>query len=302
MLAMLQQLIRTTVRTGRQSETLIMLNAAQLIAMQKSNPSTCINDYEFKAFSQWGEDGIIQYLINNLDIKHRSFIEFGVEDFFESNCRFLMINDFWSGFVIDGSQGNIDKIKASYYIFKHPLQTKCSFITKDNICSLLEESGFPKDLGILSVDIDGIDYFVFESLEAWKPAIYIFEYNSLFGKDLPLSVPYDAGFQRTQKHYSNIYWGASLAAFDQLAVKRGYSIVGVNKAGSNAFYVRNDLLNDRVKATTVDECYRPMSFRESRDQNGKLTFLDGQAKVDLVKDLPLVNVVTGEKLTVGDIA
>jgi hypothetical protein len=297
-----EKLIRNTVRIGRQSETAIMLQADSLIKLNKMQSSNNINDYEFRAFSQWGEDGIIQYLVNNLNIEHKSFIEFGVEDFFESNCRFLMMHDYWSGFVIDGSQKNIDKIKSSNYFFKYQLEAKCSFITKENICDILEKSGLPKDLGILSVDIDGIDYFVFEQLSAWKPAIYIFEYNSLFGSTLPVSVPYDPAFQRTQKHSSNVYWGASLPAFDHLAVSRGYSLVGVNMAGSNAFYVRNDLLNERVVATNIDDCYRPMSFRESRDEKGDLTFLSGQGKVELVKDLPLVNVVSGENITVGDVA
>jgi hypothetical protein len=302
MLDKIKKLIRNTVRIGRQTETAIMLHAESLIKINNMQSSNNINDYEFRAFSQWGEDGIIQYLIHNLNIEHKSFIEFGVEDFFESNCRFLMMHDHWSGFVIDGSQKNIDKIQSSNYFFKYQLEAKCSFITKENICDLLEQSGLPKNLGILSVDIDGIDYFVFEQLSAWKPAIYIFEYNSLFGNALPVSVPYDPAFQRTQKHYSNVYWGASLPAFDQLAVSRGYSLVGVNMAGSNAFYVRNDLLNDRVVATSVEDCFRPMSFRESRDEQGRLTFLTGQNKLDLVKDLPLVNVVSGEIITVADAA
>jgi hypothetical protein len=294
--------VRSGFRNIRQSEANLINSGKLLINSQIGLNSTDIKDYEFKIFSQWGEDGIIQYLVRNLAIFEESFIEFGVEDFFESNCRFLMMNNFWRGFIIDGSKTNINKLESSYYYFRYDLQAVDRFITKDNICSILNSSGFSKNLGIISIDIDGIDYFVFESLVEWRPSIYIFEYNSLFGKDAPVSVPYDPKFYRTDKHWSNVYWGASLAAFDGLAQERGYSLVGVNSAGSNAFYVRNDLLNDKVKATTIDDCYRPMCFRESRDQSGKLTFKAGRDKIDLVRDMPLTNVRTGEELRVADVA
>ncbi len=301
-IAKIKSYLQAGVRSMRQTEAVLINNGRMLINSQFALTSNDIVDYEFKIFSQWGEDGIIQYLVRNLEIENKTFIEFGIEDFFESNCRFLMMKDFWSGFVIDGSDRNIAKLHSSYYFFQYELATCCSFITKENINDLLAKSKFDKNVGIISVDIDGVDYHIFEAMAEWRPAIYIFEYNSNFGKTAPIAVPYDPAFVRQEKHYSNQYWGASLAAFDHLAKQRGYSIVGVNGAGSNAFYVRNDLLNDRVKATSVDACFRNMSFRDSRDRDGNLTFAGKDRRRAMMADMPVVNVVTSEILKVSDIA
>jgi len=258
-------------------------------------------DAEFKVFSQWGEDGIIQYLTRHIEIKHHTFIEFGVEDFFEANCRFLLVKDLWRGFVIDGSQKNISRLKASYFYWKYPLRGNASFITRENVEGLLEESGFDKDLGILSVDIDGVDYYVLERLEQWKARILIVEYNGVFGSKSPVSVPYAADFTRNAKHHSNLYYGASLPAFYALASSRGYALVGVNSAGSNAFFVRRELLSEAVREVSVEECFRDSCFRESRDRAGHLTFASGRKRLELIGDLPLVNVVTGSDLKVRDL-
>lgn len=293
--------ILAAARSTRQTESAMINQGRILCELHANKQSNELSDYEFKVFSQWGEDGIIQYLVRNIPNIKKQFIEFGIEDFFEANCRFLLMKDFWEGFVIDGSQDNLYSLRNSYYYWRHQLVDCCSFITKDNICDLLSKSNFDKDLGIISVDIDGIDYYVFEALSEWTPAIYIFEYNSLFGKDLPVTVPYDAAFTRNTAHYSNQYWGASLPAFHHLATLRGYSLVGTNTAGNNAFYVRNDLLNERIVAKSLESSFTSMSFRESRDEQGKLTFLSGSDRQALIADLPLVNVATGAKLFVRDL-
>jgi hypothetical protein len=123
----------------------------------------------------------------------------------------------------------------------------------------------------------------------------------VFGIDRPVSVPYRADFQRTAQHASNTYYGASLAAFFHLATSRGYALVGVNSVGSNAFFVRGDLLNDRVRETNLVACYRSSCFREGRDADGRLSFLSGAQRRAPIMHLPLVDVVSGETLTVGDL-
>ena len=272
-----------------------------LSQLQREARRTHLWEYEFKVFSQWGEDGIIQHLVNHLNISNRTFIEFGVEDFHESNCRFLMMKDRWSGFVIDGSSDNIQRLKSSYFFWQYQLACKTSFITRDNVAALLEESGFQKDLGLLSVDIDGVDYHVLEALGAWRPAILVVEYNDAFGFERPVTVPYDAQFVRARKHSSNQYWGANLPAFCHLAQARGFALVGINSVGSNAFFVRRDLLNERVPEVSLAACSRPATFRDSRDAQGTLTFLSGNARAEAIVDMPLIDVATGATLTVGDL-
>ena len=261
-----------------------------LSSLNESKITNNLKNYEFKVFSQWGEDGIIQYLIKSIEIKNKTFIEFGVEDFFESNCRFLLIKDDWKGFCIDGSKAKIQNLKNSYFYWKHHIEAVDKFITKENIEDILATSGFAKDLGILSVDLDGNDYFILEAIISFRPRILICEYNSLFGSSRKISIPYQADFQRTNAHHSNLYWGASLAAMTYCAHNKGYSLVGTNTAGINAFYVRNDLLNNNVQVLSVEEAYSSSNYRESRDEYGNLSYITSDRKLELIKGFPVFEV------------
>jgi hypothetical protein len=301
LLRKLGDLLRRYLHLDRQLDQIKINQGLILTELQKSRNSELISEYEFKIFSQWGEDGIIQYLINNIVIKNKTFIEFGVEDFSESNCRFLLMKDRWSGYVIDGSQANMDRLQRSYYYWSHPLKSKTSFITRENVPRLLDESGLDRDLGILSVDIDGNDYHVLEALDAWRASIIIVEYNALFGQHHAVTVPYDAAFIRTKAHSSNVYYGASLQAFYHLLKARGYALVGVNGVGSNAFFIRRHLLNERVKEVAVDSCRWGPTFREARDANGGLSFTDPRSSLTGMASMPLIDTITGQRLTVADI-
>jgi len=260
-----------------------------------------LTNYEFKIFSQWGEDGIIQHLTQNIEIKHKTFIEFGVEDFFESNCRFLLQKDNWDGFVIDGSSRNIERLKGSYFYWKHSINALCSFITRENIDQLLSISGFDKDVGVLSVDIDGVDYFVLEKLAAWTPRILIVEYNAIFGVNRAVSVPYSSTFVRANMHYSNLYYGASLPAFVHLANKMNMALVGINSAGSNAFFVRRDLLNEIVPEVSIGDCFVGAKFREGRDASGALNYQSGREGLNPIMQLPVIDVINQATLKVEDL-
>ncbi|TMJ17511.1 MAG: hypothetical protein E6G92_14460 [Alphaproteobacteria bacterium] len=279
----------------------VRINQGRILAeLNRSARRETLADYEFKVFSQWGEDGIIQHLIANLDIPDRTFVEFGVEDFSESNCRFLMMKDNWRGFVIDGSEKNIARLRSGSYFWKHDLRAINAFITRENIAELIATSGFD-EIGILSVDIDGVDWHVLAALEHLRPAILIVEYNGVFGPTATVTVPYDAAFFRTSAHHSNIYYGASLGAFDWLARRRGYSLVGGNSAGSNAFFVRDDLLNDVVRPASIGATFRPTPFREARDRSGALTFPRESERRAIIADMPLEDVTNGSMLTVADL-
>jgi len=270
----------------------VKINQGKILSLLNESKATSnLKDYEFKVFSQWGEDGIIQHLTKSIEIKNKTFIEFGVEDFFESNCRFLLMKDDWKGFVIDGSKSNIQRLKNSYFYWKHHLNAVDKFITKENIEDILATSGFENDLGILSIDLDGNDFFILEAINNFHPRILICEYNPYFGGHRKITIPYQADFYRTIAHHSNLYWGASLAAMTYLADKKGYSLVGTGTfGGSNAFYVRNDLLNEKVKVLSVEAAYSPSNSRESRDEEGNLTFITGDKRLEVIKGLPVYEV------------
>ncbi|MBX3593340.1 hypothetical protein [Sphingomonas sp.] len=279
----------------------VLVNQGRLLcATYKDAEFSCLQDAEFQIFSQWGEDGIIQYLTQNIEIEHKTFVEFGVETFREANCRFLMQKDFWSGMVIDGSTKHIAKIKNSNFFWRHDLTAIEAFISRENIAELIDRAPL-KGIGILSVDIDGVDYFVLEALGHLKPAIIIVEYNGLFGPTATVSVPYSADFWRTKAHHSNLYYGASIAAFDYLLASRSYKLVGGNMAGNNAFFVREDLLTDKIRPVSVADAFRETSFAEGRRADGTLDFVRGLDRRAAIADLPLYDVNSGETLRVSDL-
>jgi len=251
-----------------------------------------LGDIEFKVFSQFGDDGIIQWLVHCLGIKERTFIEFGVGDYRESNTRFLLMNNNWSGLVIDGSQTNVDRIIASEFYWQHNLTAKCAFINTKNINELLSSPSLGPSLGLLHIDLDGNDYWILEVLEM-LPAILILEYNSVFGVDRAISVPYDPMFQRSRAHYSNLYYGASLPALHNLATSRGYAFVGCNNAGNNAYFVRRDRMMDPVREVSLNQGFVSSKYRESRGQNGQLTYLTGDDRLQLIRGLRVINTTTG---------
>ena len=259
-----------------------------------SSPTDKIQDSEYRVFSQWGEDGIIQFLINKIQIQNKFFVEFGVEDYLQSNTRFLLMNNNWSGLVIDGSEKNIEYIKNDAIYWAHNLKAECAFITKENINSLLEKNGVKGDIGILSVDIDGNDYWVWQAISCITPCIVICEYNSIFGPTAKVTTDYREDFVRDKKHHSNIIYGASIAALITIADEKGYQLVAGNKAGNNVFFVRDDLMKNLQKLT-INEMYKKSQFRESKDDKGKLTFDNFEERLDKIKD-EIIYDITSKKL------
>ena len=255
---------------------------------------------QFRVFSQWGEDGLLQYLVSNIKFCNNKFIEFGVEDYYESNTRFLLSNNNWSGLIIDGDPENINKIKKDTIYWASNLIAINQFITKDNINEIIKSNGFAGNIGILSIDIDGNDFWIFKAIDVVKPDLIIIEYNSIFGCDFPLSVPYDKNFVRSKKHYSNIYYGASIRALNDLAVQRGYSLIASNDAGNNLFFLRKEILGD-IKPLSVEEAFKKSVFRESKNFDGQLSYLNYDERVKLISDLELINTNTEEIVHLKDL-
>lgn len=282
----ISQLSELEARVQYVQEALGRIEARQLAGLQLPR----LRDHEFKVYSQWGEDGIIQYLVRRLDIACKTFVEFGVESYVESNTRFLLRNDNWSGLVIDGSESNIDFIRKDNIYWRHDLTAVQSFITRDNINRLISEHGLRGEIGLLSVDIDGNDYWVWEAIDVVDPVIVVVEYNARFGADRAVTVPYDAGFVRAKAHPSMIYYGASLKAFHKLAARKGYALVGCNSAGNNAFFVRRDAMPADFPDLSAEEAFVRNRFRELRDVEGQLLFGSWDEERKILDSLPLVEI------------
>lgn len=277
-----------------ENEAVKLLQAKGIIHQMKQGYGSVkdLAEIEFSVFSQIGDDGIIQYLIHQLNIKNRYFVEFGVQNYIESNTRFLLLNDNWSGLIYDGSSENIQFIQNDYYYWKYNLNARSLFITAENINQAFIEDKVPAEPGILHIDIDGNDYWIWKSIEVIQPIIVIMEYNSGFGSDRSVTVPYHPAFERYTAHYSGLYFGASLQALCDLAEEKGYAFVGSNSYGNNAYFVKMTELNG-LKTVTCKEGYRESFARQNKDIEGKFTYRLDSEVLKEIKDLELINTRTG---------
>jgi len=278
-----------------------VLTARLLVEQVRSHgPYEDLRDAEFKVFSQFGDDGILQYLLHHVDVRSDSFVEFGVEDYLESNTRFLLVHDNWRGLVIDGNRAHVDAIRASEMYARHELTAVHAFVDRDNIDGLIERAGFRGELGVLSIDIDGNDYWVWERITVVEPAIVVVEYNSVFGRDRAVTIPYDPRFDRVRAHYSHLYFGCSLKALCRLAERKEYAFVGSNSSGLNAYFVRQDRLG-RVPVRTAEEGYVASRFRESRGPDGRLNFVTGADRRRLIEDMVVHDLERGVEVRIRDL-
>ena len=262
-----------------------------------------LQEVEFRVSSQWGQDGIIDWLIERAEIPAtaQTFIEFGVEDYRQSNTRFLLQNRNWRGLIMDGDPAVVAAVNSDGLMWRYDLTVRPAFITRSNIQDLISEGGFAGEIGLLSIDIDGNDYWIWEALQTIRPIICICEYNAVFGDIHPTSTPYDPRFNRSTAHPSNLYFGTSIAALRSLAAKKGYRFAGTNSAGNDAFFVREDYAGRVVDDALESVRSLPSLFRESRDGAGRNTHIGGLERLRQISDLPVVQVETGEVIALSDL-
>ena len=295
--------IKKIIGIGKSSNEIQKLAIGKLLLKRnKLKKIEKIEDIEFKIFSQFGDDGIIQFLIDKLEIdyEYQNFIEFGVEDYSEANTKFLLLNNNWSGLILDSSNENIENIKKKIFFWKFELEAIKSFITKENINSVITNSNINrKKIGILSIDIDGNDYWVWKEINVIDPLIVIVEYNSTFGFEKKISIPYKQDFERSKAHHSNLYWGASIEALKYLAKQKGYKFLTTNSAGNNAYFIKENIF-DKIKLDLKKNTYQS-KFRESRDESGKKTFINYDQRLSIIGHLEVEDVETNKLYKISEL-
>lgn len=297
----MRRLLNRFRRTSEATDDRVREQIGALHSYILKNEDSSLEDAEFRVFSQFGEDGIIQFLINHVPIENEVFVEFGVQDYREANTRFLLVHDNWRGLIMDSGRDHIEWLKRGELLWRHTLDARSVMVTRDNIDRILTEAGITGDIGLLSIDIDGNDYWVLEAISVIAPRILIVEYNSTFGKERAVTVPYRQDFDRSVAHFSKLYWGASLPALTYLAERKGYSLVGGNTAGNNAFFVRDDVVGE-LRTVTAEEVWRDSRFRESLGEHGEPTYLSSrEEKLRRIADLPVVDVLSDEVIPIRDI-
>lgn len=277
----------------KQLNEIKILNGLNILDQKKIDGSN-INKHELKIFSQFGEDGIIDFLIKKIETKSKNFIEFGVEDYNESNTKFLLEARNWAGEIYETNKEHINNIKNQDLYWRYNLSVKNVFVTKKNINLLVKnflEKNNINQLGLLSIDIDGVDYWIWKELTVTNPEIVIIEYNARLGYEKSIVVPYEENFQRLKKHHSSIYFGASLNALYKLGIEKGYSLVGTNLNGSNAFFIKKDLIKKSgLLELKPIECFNINSFNELRSKSGSLLERNVKIEDDIIKKMSFVEV------------
>lgn len=278
------------------------LNVARLLVQNQAHQKpNRLRDVGFKVFSQFDEDGVIQYLVGLMPEIPQFFVEIGVEDYRESNTRLLLEKDNWRGLILDSGPEASVFLRESGLDIMRTIDFRQAFITTENIERLLD--GVPKDLGLLSIDIDGMDYHIWRAIQGVRPAIVSVEYNSTFGPKAKVTVPYQPDFTRSSHHFSELCYGASLAALADLGDEKGYALVGTS-TGPNAFFVRRALLatlpEGVLPEVSVEEAYYEARYRESKTQDGSYSYLsDAASRRQAMADAKILDLVTNEIMTVG---
>ncbi len=211
----------------------------------------------FKLLSQNEEDGIIHAIFDTVGEGSRRFVEIGAGTN-GGNSGFLASECGWSGMMLEASSRRTDRLKMRF----EPMGVACltDWAACENINDLIRDSGCEGEIDLLSIDIDGNDYWIWEAVTACSPRLVIIEYNSLFGPDRAVVVPYDPEFDRHQVANTieggNLYYfGSSLQALNQLAKQKGYRLILTEPRGVNAFFLRNDV-GQEIPACDPSSAYR----------------------------------------------
>jgi len=230
------------------SRELARLQAAVRASMPE-NPAV----HGFKIYSQADEDGILEEITHRLGIDRGHFIEIGCGDGCENNSHYLLLKQ-WKGVWVDGDPKNIAAIRASLPASGR-LRVVQEMVTRDNVTALATHTDKFGPLDVFSIDVDGNDLAIAEAaIEAWSPKIVVGEYNAKFPYPLQQEVRYDDA----HRWAGDDYHGASLAAWvDRLRLK--YQLVTCNLAGTNAFFVRQDLA-ERFATYAPAQLYQPARF------------------------------------------
>ncbi len=243
-----------------------------------------INAHGFKCFSQNNEDGILLYAFSKIGATNRQFVEFGIQDGRQCNTANLSLNFGWGGLLMDADAEGIESARRFYAdMIGTAAQEICfrqCFVTAENINTVLSESGTAGEIDLLSIDIDGNDYWVWKAITAISPRVVVIEYNASLGAEKSVTIPYNAGFMPDE---TGLYRGASLQALTKLAHEKGYVLIGCEANGVNAFFVRRDIAQGKFAEISVTDAYFPHARLIMRG-------LSAEHQYELVKSLPFESV------------
>lgn len=234
---------------------------------KEQNKLPKFNETGFKNFSQFEEDGLLLYIFSVIGMGSKTFVDLGSNDCVNSNCANLAVHFGWLGLFVDGNKTMIDIGKKFYSKYpdpwNHPQQFLCSFITDKNVNSLIKSKEIEGEIELLSIDIDGNDFWIWEALEVIQPKVVVIESQTAFG-NRNIVVPYKNDY--TKSIGTDFYNGASNTALQQLAHKKGYRLIGSNTYGHNLFFMKNGIGENEFPeievALTLQHPFATTKFKE----------------------------------------
>lgn len=242
----------------------------------------------FPSLSQHEEAGLLLGLFREVGTSDRRFVDVGA-GVNGGNSGFFAREAGWSGLLVDEAPQCIEALTALYE--GAPAQVVSWSVTPTNINALFEEHGFTGEVDLFSLDVDGPDYWVWEGLTVCAPRVVVLEYNSTFGPEAAVTIPYDREYDvRLMKGLDKTYFGASLSAFARLGARKGYRLIGTDTSGANAVFLRKDV-GPQFAARTPKDVFRWLpKHRNIVDRMGgdALAYFSG-------RNLPLVAVESHEE-------
>ncbi len=278
-----------------------MIGSSHFLNMRKNYMNIKnLNELDYKVYSQNGEDGIIDYLISQLNIQKPKFIEIGVGDYTEANTRFVFERTSCEGLIVDIIKDFENEVKKNLSIWKGNLKIIEKKIEPQNLISTLKDKNFYEKIDLFSLDIDVYDYWVLKELPKNFCKILVAEFNPYFGSELQITVPFKKDFNRSNYHFSNLCFGASLKAIIKLLEEKNLKFIGTNLFRNNAFFIDKnyqDKLSIEIPSDDNLKLYTDAKFRESRDAKNRLNLIDPEKILSEIKDCEVVDLSeSGEKL------
>lgn len=249
-------------QAGKHSASAASLIAREQIealqSKQRALDSRRLASYGFKAYSQSDEDGILQEIFSRIGTANRTFIEFGCGDGLENNSTYLLACG-WTGTWFDAVRANVASIRQLHdaSVKEQKLVVEQQMLTAANVNQILSGASKANEIDLLSIDIDGNDYWIWEAITNIRARVVVIEYNATFRP--PVNV--------VQQYHPDVAWngtnafGASLKALEELGRRKGYALVGCNLAGTNAFFIRSEYVDERFHGPfSAENHYMPPNY------------------------------------------
>lgn len=270
-------------KAGKAQIHQVMLNNQYRMMKKILEPSEMpsLKEVGFKVYSEFEEDGILLYIFAVIGTTNKRVVEMCAGEGIECMAANLIVNHGWEGLLFDGNKKNVEAgivfFTSHPLTFYHPPIFKHAWITKENVNELIRGNGFIGEIDLLSLDIDGNDYYIMEAIHVVKPRVIICETHNAIPSELALTIPYKSDFKRSGDLHQ-YFMGASLLGMQKLLKKKGYRLIGAHREGFNAIFMLNEICKDYFPEVSIESVHDNPYTKMQRQIWGEL------------KDLPWVEI------------